>query len=318
MSLRSVPFDTGEVQSIPQPERYSSRDWVSTVLCGVGCGGGWWWGGRLTKRIKRCCQAARKAARRLAAAAPTDAVPPSYLTQLPPYLFSRLPRPITSTPPHPTPPQIHNLVNWPGSSILRRIWEPCCAMTCWSVFVSLAYQQTPHWGIYSIGALVGRWVNGWVPGASQPGLLRCPPHPPYQNPHLPHHPPPTPPPQIHALLGSALGLLLVFRTNTAYNRFWEGRKIWEKLLNISRSCCRLAVLYNGSMGPARMRRSAGLLSAFPHILLEHLQGRKSVKDLSPLLSPADLRDMKRVGNRPLCVLNKLSKVLSTYQRNVGT
>ena len=27
--------------------------------------------------------------------------------------------------------------------------------------------------------------------------------------------------KVHALLGSALGLLLVFRTNTAYNRFWE-------------------------------------------------------------------------------------------------
>jgi hypothetical protein len=33
--------------------------------------------------------------------------------------------------------------------------------------------------------------------------------------------------QVHALLGSALGLLLVFRTNAAYQRFWEGRVIWE-------------------------------------------------------------------------------------------
>ena len=32
--------------------------------------------------------------------------------------------------------------------------------------------------------------------------------------------------RCHSLLGGALGLLLVFRTNTAYNRFWEGRKIW--------------------------------------------------------------------------------------------
>ena len=55
-----------------------------------------------------------------------------------------------------------------------------------------------------------------------------------------------------------------------------------------------------------MRRSSGLLCAFPIILLEHLQGRKSAKDLSPLLSPFDMEDMKRVGNRPLCVLSKLA------------
>jgi putative membrane protein len=31
---------------------------------------------------------------------------------------------------------------------------------------------------------------------------------------------------VHSLLGIVLGLLLVFRTNTAYERWWEGRKLW--------------------------------------------------------------------------------------------
>ncbi|MEI8258086.1 MAG: bestrophin family ion channel, partial [Deltaproteobacteria bacterium] len=30
---------------------------------------------------------------------------------------------------------------------------------------------------------------------------------------------------IHALLGVALGLLLVFRTNASYDRWWEGRRL---------------------------------------------------------------------------------------------
>lgn len=47
--------------------------------------------------------------------------------------------------------------------------------------------------------------------------------------------------RTHSLLGSALGLLLVFRTNTAYNRFWEGRKIWEKLLSGLRSTASMIV-----------------------------------------------------------------------------
>ncbi|NER81664.1 MAG: hypothetical protein F6K42_19290, partial [Leptolyngbya sp. SIO1D8] len=35
-----------------------------------------------------------------------------------------------------------------------------------------------------------------------------------------------------------LGLLLVFRTNTAYERFWEGRKQWGTLVNTSRNLAR--------------------------------------------------------------------------------
>lgn len=40
---------------------------------------------------------------------------------------------------------------------------------------------------------------------------------------------------IHNLLGFVLSLLLVFRTNTAYDRWWEGRKLWGALVNNSRN-----------------------------------------------------------------------------------
>ncbi len=41
--------------------------------------------------------------------------------------------------------------------------------------------------------------------------------------------------QMHTLLGFALSMLLVFRTNTAYDRWWEGRKLWGSLVNNSRN-----------------------------------------------------------------------------------
>jgi ion channel-forming bestrophin family protein len=40
---------------------------------------------------------------------------------------------------------------------------------------------------------------------------------------------------LHTLLGFALSMLLVFRTNTAYDRWWEGRKLWGSLVNNSRN-----------------------------------------------------------------------------------
>ena len=42
-------------------------------------------------------------------------------------------------------------------------------------------------------------------------------------------------PLMHGLLGFAISMLLVFRTNTAYDRWWEGRKLWGALVNNSRN-----------------------------------------------------------------------------------
>jgi ion channel-forming bestrophin family protein len=39
---------------------------------------------------------------------------------------------------------------------------------------------------------------------------------------------------FHSILGVILGLFLVFRINTAYDRWWEGRKLWGQLVNDSR------------------------------------------------------------------------------------
>jgi putative membrane protein len=40
---------------------------------------------------------------------------------------------------------------------------------------------------------------------------------------------------MHGLLGFVISMLLVFRTNTAYDRWWEGRKLWGSLVNNSRN-----------------------------------------------------------------------------------
>src|SRR5687768_14337694 len=47
----------------------------------------------------------------------------------------------------------------------------------------------------------------------------------------------------HTLLGVALSLLLVFRTNSSYDRFWEGRKLWGAIVNETRNLARLACVH---------------------------------------------------------------------------
>ena len=40
-----------------------------------------------------------------------------------------------------------------------------------------------------------------------------------------------------AVVGGALGIFVSFRTNSAYQRWWEGRKLWGRLINTSRHIC---------------------------------------------------------------------------------
>ncbi len=46
------------------------------------------------------------------------------------------------------------------------------------------------------------------------------------------------PETAHSLIGTSLGLLLVFRTNASYDRFWEGRKLWGGIVNETRNLAR--------------------------------------------------------------------------------
>lgn len=48
---------------------------------------------------------------------------------------------------------------------------------------------------------------------------------------------------LHTLMGLALGLLLVFRTSSSYDRFWEGRKLWGGIVNETRNLVRGAVVH---------------------------------------------------------------------------
>ena len=79
-------------------------------------------------------------------------------------------------------------------------------------------------------------------------------------------------PAILSLLGIILGLVLVFRTNTAYDRWWEGRRLWGQLVNVSRS---LARQVDALLPPVRAERRATyaeLLAAYPHALIRRLRG----------------------------------------------
>jgi ion channel-forming bestrophin family protein len=77
-------------------------------------------------------------------------------------------------------------------------------------------------------------------------------------------------PLMHSLLGFAISMLLVFRTNTAYDRWWEGRKLWGSLTNNSRNLA----LKIAAIVPETQKEERGffkkIIPAFAQALHTHL------------------------------------------------
>lgn len=82
-------------------------------------------------------------------------------------------------------------------------------------------------------------------------------------------------PVMHSLLGFAISMLLVFRTNTAYDRWWEARKLWGTLTNNSRNLAlKLATILPASEAAQRsfFRK---IIPSFAEALHLHLRREKT-------------------------------------------
>lgn len=75
---------------------------------------------------------------------------------------------------------------------------------------------------------------------------------------------------VHSLLGFVISLLLVFRTNTAYERWWEGRKLWGGLLNSSRNIAIKLNSYLPESDQEKRKEISNLLAGFGDALHHHL------------------------------------------------
>ena len=109
---------------------------------------------------------------------------------------------------------------------------------------------------------------------------------------------------VYTLLGLVLSILLVFRTNTAYDRWWEGRKQWGALVN---NCRNLAVYVHGAF-PADdhdVRRFFGKqIANFCLAFVEHLRDGTRLDDLI-YLSDGERERFARATHVPNLIVRRL-------------
>jgi putative membrane protein len=119
-----------------------------------------------------------------------------------------------------------------------------------------------------------------------------------------------------ALYGSVIGIVVGFRNNSAYGRWWEARKLWGRIVNNSRSLARQACssirAQNGTdhaCAEKLVRKLVMCQIAFAHALRQHLRGLNASEELARLLPAPDAERLGREHNVPLAIQQEMARML---------
>ncbi|MCC5640045.1 hypothetical protein LC593_30295 [Nostoc sp. CHAB 5844] len=134
-------------------------------------------------------------------------------------------------------------------------------------------------------------------------------------------------PVSQPILGSVipsivLALLLVFRTNTAYERFWEGRKLWGSTVNTIRNLAWQIWVAVDVVEPEDRERKVTALHLLPAFAIAkklYLRYEPANEELEPWVSPSQYSSLQNIQNMPLQISRFLGDYLQQeYRRGILT
>lgn len=109
---------------------------------------------------------------------------------------------------------------------------------------------------------------------------------------------------VHSLIGFVLSMMLIFRTNTAYDRWWEGRRLWGSFVNNTRN---LALKLHAFLPPDAAADRAlfrDLMVNFVFAAKEHLRKGVKMEELTAA-GPYDTDYFSRISHVPNQILKAL-------------
>jgi ion channel-forming bestrophin family protein len=112
----------------------------------------------------------------------------------------------------------------------------------------------------------------------------------------------------HEIVGALLGLLLVFRTNAGYDRWWEARKLWGGIVNQSRNLALIGLAH----GPADERWREQFIrwtAAFAWAAKARLRGEADAPELVLLLGAKEAARVHAAEHIALCVSLHIEELL---------
>jgi putative membrane protein len=123
-----------------------------------------------------------------------------------------------------------------------------------------------------------------------------------------------------ALFGSAIGIILAFRNQSAYGRWWEARTLWGALVNNSRSWARQVTTAMMPLSEAEaeevkvmQQRMVYHQIAYVHALRQSLRRLEPWEELTPLLKESELIALRESKNIPLTIQQQMGALLRESQ-----
>ena len=106
----------------------------------------------------------------------------------------------------------------------------------------------------------------------------------------------------HTVLGMAISMLIVFRTNSSANRYWEARSHWGAMINNSRNLVRIAAIHAGAAHDL-----ARLVAAYVIAVKQNLRGDRDLGELHGLVTGRLFEQATAAGNPPTTIAAAISE-----------
>ena len=125
---------------------------------------------------------------------------------------------------------------------------------------------------------------------------------------------------IVAIMGTVIGLILAFRTNSAYARWWEARTLWGAIVNDSRTWVRQLLTFlleaEDTNQKGQLQQMAYRQIAWCYALSRSLRDQDPVQELSEFVDSAELDSYQQIRNIPNALLQRQGQELrQLYQAN---
>ena len=106
--------------------------------------------------------------------------------------------------------------------------------------------------------------------------------------------------------GLMLGLILVFRVNAGYDRWWEARKIWGNVVNQSRNLAIIVSNYPNAKNINWTIKVTNYIAALPYLMKNNLRGDASIDEIKHLVDNPLFSILEQSEHKP----NVLSSILA--------
>ena len=117
--------------------------------------------------------------------------------------------------------------------------------------------------------------------------------------------------------GLIMGLILVFRVNAGYDRWWEARKLWGNVVNQSRNLTIILVNYTNHRTHDWIFKITNMISALPYLMKDTLRDETNLQYLCPLIDMEHIQSLSESKHRPIILASMIAHELKIARNDHG-